>query len=438
MMNPVVAIVGRANVGKSRLFNRIASKKKAIVLDLPGTTRDTIYETVEWERVTFDIVDTGGLSDDRSSIHFRINKRVKSVVDEASAIIMLCDYKTGVVPYDFEIANWLRKTNKQVFLAVNKVDKPDDPSALSDFYQLGFKDVFAISAEHGYGVDTILDATTQYLKSLKKIQQQPEKDVITPLKLVFTGKPNVGKSSMVNYIIGNELMIVDDKPGTTRDPVELRVEINKTPMILIDTAGIKKKKDSQLVEKLSVMKAKDAIQKADIVVVVVDISQGITGIDKKIINMVQSYGKGCVIALNKWDTIGKQHRHPLLNTISNTLHFVDYIPFIPTSAITGEGIHDLMNEVIKVSYNYDYRIPTSDLNKFLRKVLNEYQPISNSGKIIRPQYIVQVATRPPMFVIFTNTKAIVKENYAKFMIKRIRDIFGFKGVPIKLSFRRKD
>jgi GTP-binding protein len=436
-MNPLVAIVGRPNVGKSRLFNRIISKRKSIVLDLAGTTRDTIYDTVEWNRIPFDIVDTGGLTDDKNNMHFKMNKRVETVVQEASIVIMVCDYKAGVLSYDHEIANWLRKTDKQVFLTVNKIDKPDEPSAVAEFHQLGFKDIFAISAEHGYGVDTVMDAITDYLKAHTDELQGTDDNTRKPLKLVFTGKPNAGKSSIINYIIGNEIMLVDDKPGTTRDPVELKVEINKIPMLLIDTAGLKKNKDGPAVETLSEMKAKDSIQRSDIVVLVIDAVQGVTGYDKKIINMIQDYGKGCVIAVNKWDIIPRQDRRIILNSIAEAFSFVDYIPVVPTSAVSGEGIKVLVSNVIKVLHDYEYRIPTAELNKFFRDVLSKHQPISSSGKIIKSYYLVQIAVRPPVFVIFTNNKTGIKENYNKFIMSRIREIFGFKGVPVKVLFRSK-
>lgn len=436
-MNPIIAIVGRPNVGKSRLFNRMISKNKAIVLDLPGTTRDTIYDTAQWNKVVFDVVDTGGLSSDKNNIHFKINKRVEALVKDATAIIMVCDYKTGIMPYDLEIADWLRKTNKQVFLAVNKVDKPNEPAALSEFYQLGFKNMFAISAEHGYGVDELLDALVTSIKSYAKTIDKPQNNRI-PLKLAFVGKPNVGKSSVINYIIGNEFMIVDNKPGTTRDPVELNVELNNILLTLIDTAGLKRKKGSARVEVISAIRTKSAIQRADIVVLIIDVSQGITAYDKKIINMIQFYGKGCVIAANKWDLIKKQDRQLLMKMLAARLSFVDYIPIIPTSAVTGEGISNLLNEVINVSRNYEHRIPTSDLNKFFKRIINEYQPVSDGGKLIKLHYIVQVETKPPLFVIFTNSKTLIKENYNRFVTKRIRDIFGFKGVPVKVVFRSKD
>jgi GTP-binding protein len=232
-------------------------------------------------------------------------------------------------------------------------------------------------------------------------------------------------------------MLVDDKPGTTRDPVELKVEINKIPMLLIDTAGLKKNKDGPAVETLSEMKAKDSIQRSDIVVLVIDAVQGVTGYDKKIINMIQDYGKGCVIAVNKWDIIPRQDRRIILNSIAEAFSFVDYIPVVPTSAVSGEGIKVLVSNVIKVLHDYEYRIPTAELNKFFRDVLSKHQPISSSGKIIKSYYLVQIAVRPPVFVIFTNNKTGIKENYNKFIMSRIREIFGFKGVPVKVLFRSK-
>jgi GTP-binding protein len=233
-------------------------------------------------------------------------------------------------------------------------------------------------------------------------------------------------------------MLVDDKPGTTRDPVELKVEINKIPMILIDTAGLKKNKDGTAVETLSAIKAKDSIQRSDIVVLVIDAVQGVTGYDKKIMNMIQSYGKGCVIAVNKWDIIPKQDRRIIMQSISEEFSFVEYIPVVPTSAVSGEGIRGLVSNVIKVMHDYGFRIPTAELNKFFKNVLSKHQPISSSGKLIKSYYLVQIAVRPPVFVVFTNNKTGIKENYVKFITNRIREIFDFKGVPVKVLFRSKD
>jgi GTPase len=436
-MKPLVAIVGRPNVGKSRLFNRIASKKKAIVLDLEGTTRDTIYETIEWERTLFDIVDTGGLTDEKNNIHFKINKRVKTVVGEASVVLMVCDYKTGVLPYDREIAQWLRKLNKPVLLVVNKIDSPAGLSAVDDFYQLGFKDIFGVSAEHGYGVDEVLDSATDYLKKYTAETIGEEQDISPPLKLVFAGKPNAGKSSIINYITGNDIMLVDDQPGTTRDPVELKIELNKKPMVLIDTAGLKKNNSSTRIEAIAGIRSKDMIHRADIVVLVVDAAAGITGYDKKIVDMIQSSGKGCVIAMNKWDIVSRENRRGLLKEAAGMFGFVPYIPIIPTSAVTGEGIKKLTDEVIQTSDVYGHRIPTAELNKFFRSVLEEHQPASSDGKLIKLYYLVQIATKPPVFVVFTNSAKGVKDNYSKFIVNRIRDVFGFRGVPVKVIFRGK-
>lgn len=436
-MGPLVAIVGRPNVGKSRLFNRMASKRKSIVLDLSGTTRDTIYETVEWNRMKFDIVDTGGLTEGRNNIHFRINKRVESVVGESAVVLLVCDYKTGVQPYDGEIARWLRKTGKPFFVVVNKIDRPEDPSAVADFYQLGGREVFGISAEHGYGVDQVMDAVVEHMKVHGADRSPGPEEDAKRLRLVFTGKPNVGKSSMVNYITGREFMIVDDRPGTTRDAVELKVELGGKPMMLIDTAGLRKGRNDTTVEAIAALRAKDAVQRADISILVLDASQGVTGYDKRIMSLIQERGKGSVIALNKWDVIPREHRKALLKQLSDMLGFVPYVPVVPTSALTGEGIQKLVRETIAVARAYEHRIPTPALNRFFRAVLDEHQPVSSNGKVIKLYYLVQISVRPPVFVIFTNKKEGIRENYSRFIVNRIRDVFGFQGVPIKLIFRGK-
>ncbi len=438
-MNALVAIVGRPNVGKSRLFNRMLSKRKSLVLDVAGTTRDTIRDTVEWGRAAFDVMDTGGLTDDKNTMHFRINKRVETVVSQAAAVLLVCDYRAGVVPYDLEIARWLRKTGKPVLVVVNKVDRPLDPSAVADFYQLGFKDVFTASAEHGFGVDAVLDAVTDRVKAVREdggdAREAP--GGAGPLRLAFVGRPNAGKSSMVNYILGNEIMIVDDRPGTTSDAVELNVRIKDMPVVLIDTAGLKKSRDMTALESLSVIKTKDALQRADVVVLVVDAAAGVTAYDKKIIGMIQRSGKGCVIALNKWDLVPARDRRRVIDAAAEWFGFADYVPIVPASAVSGEGVRDLTSGVLNVLHDYGYRVPTSTLNRFFRDTLREHQPVSTGGKIIKLYYLVQVTTRPPLFVIFTNVASGIRENYGKFIMNRLREAFGFRGVPVRVVFRSK-
>ncbi|MCL4558275.1 MAG: ribosome biogenesis GTPase Der [Deltaproteobacteria bacterium] len=436
-MNPLVAIVGRPNVGKSRLFNRIASKKRSIVLDLQGTTRDAIYETVEWERTEFDIVDTGGLTDERNNIHERINRRVEAVVAQATVVIMVCDYTAGVTPYDLDISRWLRKLDRHVLLAVNKIDSPAVLSDVGEFHQLGFGDVFGASAEHGYGVDRIMDAVADYVRAHHATPAHGDGGTAPPLRLVFAGKPNTGKSSMINYLMGSDIMIVDDQPGTTRDPVTFQIEINKRSMLLIDTAGLKKRAGGSRIEAMAGMKSEDMINRADIVVLMVDASAGATGHDKRLVDMVQSRGKGCAIAMNKWDLVADRDRRRLIGETSRTFGFVPYIPVVPTSAVTGQGVKKLMDEVVRISDAYAHRVPTPELNKFFGRLLGEHQPVSSDGKLIRLYYLVQVAVRPPVFVIFTNSVKGIKENYSRFIVSRIRDVFGFTGVPVKVIFRSK-
>ncbi len=436
-MNPLVVIVGRPNVGKSRLFNRMASKRRSLVLDLRGTTRDVITETVAWGRSTFDIMDTGGLTDESGNLHERINRRVEDVVGRAAAVIMVCDYKAGVTPYDRDIGRWLRKLDRHVVLAVNKIDSPAGLDDLGEFHQLGFPETFGTSAEHGYGVDQIMDAVVDHLKARHLFPMTADAAVPPPLRLVFAGKPNAGKSSMVNRVVGRESVIVDDKPGTTRDPVEFSIKAGGRHLLLIDTAGLKKSAAGTRVEAMASTRSEDMIARADIVVLMVDAAVGVTGHDKKIVDLILSSGKACALAMNKWDLVAERDKERLLRETSSMLGFASFIPILPTSAVTGQGVRTLMHEVIRIADAYAHRVPTPALNRFFGKVLGEHQPVSSGGKLIRLYYLVQVAVRPPVFVIFTNSAKGIKENYSRFVVSRIRDIFGFPGVPIRVIFRDK-
>ncbi|MCL4479175.1 MAG: ribosome biogenesis GTPase Der [Deltaproteobacteria bacterium] len=433
-MKPLIAIVGRPNVGKSRLFNRMISEKKAIVIDLPGTTRDAIYDTSDWRGVLFDLVDTGGLTEAKDRLSLKIDKQVKQIINDAVLILFICDFNTGITSPDREIAMLIRKLGKKVLLIINKIDKPYTQADLAEFYQLGFNDMFGISAEHGYGIDDVMDAIVSHIKQQGYGNMADESLQNERIRLAFIGKPNAGKSSMLNYITGKELMIVDDTPGTTRDPVEVNVELGKKPFILIDTAGLRKGRRDKLIDQLVEIKTKKIIEKTDLGILVIDAVKGITTYDKKLIQLLERHGKAIVIALNKWDLLAKSEQK---NTKMQSQYTSDYIPQIPTSTLTGFGINDLIKAIFCTSDMYNKRIITSELNKFFNETMAANEPNTSSGKIIKPYYIVQVSVKPPTFVLFVNTVIGIKENYKRFIMHRLRDIFGFNGVPIRVMFRNR-
>ncbi len=433
-MKPLIAIVGRPNVGKSRLFNRMISEKKAIVIDLPGTTRDAIYDTSDWRGALFDLVDTGGLTEAKDRLSLKIDKQVKQIINDAVLILFICDFNTGITSPDREIAMLIRKLGKKVLLIINKIDKPYTQDDLAEFYQLGFNDMFGVSAEHGYGIDDVMDAIVSHIKQLGYGNMADESVQNERIRLAFIGKPNAGKSSMLNYITGKELMIVDDTPGTTRDPVEVNVELGKKPFILIDTAGLRKGRRDKLIDQLVEIKTKNIIEKTDLGILVIDAVKGITTYDKKLIQLLERHGKAIVIALNKWDLLTKSGQN---NTKMQSQYTSDYIPLIPTSTLTGYGINDLIKAIFSTSDMYNKRIITSELNKFFNETMAANEPNTGSGKIIKPYYIVQVSVKPPTFVLFVNTVIGIKENYKRFIMHRLRDIFGFNGVPIRVMFRNR-
>ena len=433
-MKPLIAIVGRPNVGKSRLFNRMISEKKAIVIDLPGTTRDAIYDTSDWRGVLFDLVDTGGLTEAKDRLSLKIDKQVKQIINDAVLILFICDFTTGITSPDREIAMLIRKLGKKVLLIINKIDKPYTQADLAEFYQLGFNDMFGVSAEHGYGIDDVMDAIVSHIKQQGYGNMADESVQNERTRLAFIGKPNAGKSSMLNYITGKELMIVDDTPGTTRDPVEVNVELGKKPFILIDTAGLRKGRRDKLIDQLVEIKTKKIIEKTDLGILVIDAVKGITTYDKKLIQLLERHGKAIVIALNKWDLLTKSEQN---NTKMQSQYTSDYIPQIPTSTLTGYGINELIKAIFSTSDMYNKRIITSELNKFFNETMAANEPNTGSGKIIKPYYIVQVSVKPPTFVLFVNTVIGIKENYKRFIMHRLRDIFGFNGVPIRVMFRNR-
>ena len=434
---PIVAIVGRPNVGKSTLVNRLLGARHSIVDDQAGVTRDRIYFDVEWMEKEFTVIDTGGIiPGDEDEIMLNIFTQAKVACDEADKIIFLVDGKEGINPIDYDIANVLRKSGKEIFLAVNKLDAPDKFINITDFYALAVGEPIAISALHGSGgVGDLLELVTKDFEAGKKEEKSEN------IRIAIVGKPNVGKSSIVNALLNKERVIVSNVSGTTRDAIDSKVKYEGEEFILVDTAGIRKKsKVDWGVEKFAVDRSIRAIRNCDIAVLVVDATEGISDQDKKIAGTIIDAGKGMILAINKWDLIEDKQSSTINKfekEIEREMPFLSYVPKVFISAKTKQrlvNIYKLSKEVYEQSTK---RVSTSILNKVIMDAISMNPPVSIRGKRLKVFYTTQVKTQPPTFVLFINNEDLLKDNFSKYLENKLREAFGFKGTPIRISAREK-
>ncbi len=434
---PIVAIVGRPNVGKSTFVNRLLGSRRSIVDDRAGVTRDRIYFDVEWMDKEFTVIDTGGIiPGDEDEIMLNIYTQAKIACEEADKIIFLVDGREGINPIDYDIANVLRKSAKEVFLAVNKLDDPDKFLNVNDFYALAIGEPYAISALHGSGgVGDLLDAVTKdftYLEEEEKSQN---------IRIAIVGKPNVGKSSIVNALLNKERVIVSNISGTTRDAIDSKVKYEGEEFILVDTAGIRKKsKVDWGVEMFAVDRSIRAIRNCDIAVLVIDATEGISDQDKKIAGTIVEAGKGIILAVNKWDLIEDKQSSTINKfekEIEQEMPFLNYVPKIFISAKTKQRLVNIYKLTKEVYEQTTKRISTSILNKVIMDAISMNPPVSIRGKRLRLFYATQVQTAPPHFILFINNEDLLKDNYIKYLENKLREAFGFKGSPIKISAREK-
>ena len=437
---PVIAVVGRPNVGKSTFVNRLVGKRQSIVDDLPGVTRDRIYFDVEWQNKQFTIIDTGGIiPGDEDEIMVSIYDQAKIACEEADKIIFLVDGIEGATPVDSDIANILRQSGKQIFLAVNKVDSSKQITMISDFYSLAIGEPIAISALHGSGgVGDLLEELTADFD-----EEEDESDDNT-IKIAIVGRPNAGKSSIVNSLLGEKRVIVSDISGTTRDSIDSRLNYNDKDFIIIDTAGIRKKsKVDYGVEKFAVDRAIRSIRDCDVAVLVIDAveaSNGISDQDKKIASIINDAGKGMIIAINKWDLVEDKKSNTINKfekMIANELPFLNFIPKIYISAVTHQRLNQIFTKVEEVYAECTKRISTGLLNKVINEAyaLNPPQTIRN--KKLKILYSTQASIHPPMFVLFANDDNLLKEHYKRYLENKLREAFGFVGTSIRISVRTK-
>ena len=434
---PVVAIVGRPNVGKSTFVNRLVGSRNSIVDDQPGVTRDRIYFDVEWQDKFFTVIDTGGIiPGDEDEIMVSIFDQAKIACDEADKIIFLVDGKEGVNPVDYDIANILRQSGKPVFLAVNKIDNPASLIMTSDFYGLALGDPVAISALHGSGgVGDILDLVTEDFE--KGALQEDDKTI----KIAIVGRPNAGKSSIVNALLNEKRVIVSDVSGTTRDSIDSEITYKDQNFVIIDTAGIRKKaKVDYGVEKFAVERAIKSIKECDVALLVIDAKEGISDQDKKISSIITEAGKGLVIAINKWDLIEDKKSNTINKFekyLANEIPFLEYAPKIFISALTRQRLPQIFEEGKKVYEQATKRISTGLLNKVIKEAYALNPPQTVKGKRLKVLYTTQVGIQPPHIVIFANNSDLLKDHYKRYIENKLREAFGFFGTPVKISVRER-
>jgi len=437
MSKPIVAIVGRPNVGKSSLFNKITGKRLSIVEDIPGVTRDRIYADAEWLNKHFTLIDTGGIEpSDKDILLSQMREQAEVAIDTADVIIFITDVKTGVTAADRDICAMLRRSDKPVVLCVNKVDSIGElPPEFYEFYNLGIGEPIAVSSVHGTGTGDLLDAVFENI-NFEDYEQQDEEIV----NVALIGKPNVGKSSLTNKILGENRMIVSDIPGTTRDAVDVELENKFGKFCFIDTAGIRrKKKVDEIIEKYSVIRSYAAVDRADVCVIMLDANEGVTIQDTKIAGFANDKGKGLVIAVNKWDIAEKETgtMDKLKKDIYRDLAFMDFAPIVFISAKTGQRIDKLMENIVEVAKQNKRRVTTGMLNDFLSDATARVQPPSDKGRRLKIYYMTQASTCPPTFIFFVNRADLFHFSYKRYLENRLREVFGFLGTPIRFIVRER-
>ncbi|MBU0554147.1 ribosome biogenesis GTPase Der [Myxococcota bacterium] len=438
-MSALVAVVGRPNVGKSTLFNRLIGEKKAIVLDTPGVTRDRQYGVGRWDRREFDVVDTGGFEPEaEEGVVASMRRQAMLAVEAADVVIFVVDAREGLVLADQEVAQILRRASERVFLAVNKIDGARQEGDTAEFYSLGFTEVFSVSAEHGRGVGELLDEVIRALPP-EEDDEGEEDERITRVALV--GRPNVGKSTLTNRLLGEERMIVDAVAGTTRDAIDARLRYEDKDYLLIDTAGLRRSRgiDRQSSEGYSVVRTLRAMERCHVAVLLIDATIGITDQDARIAGLANEKGRALVLVVNKWDAIEKDHKTAKVFTeeIQRKLMFVDYAPILFISSLTGLRVHKLMGLVDQVRAGHLFRASTGVLNRWLEKTVEHHHPPMVKGRRLRLTYATQARTAPPTLVISCNLPEEVHFSYKRYLINQFRESFDVVGTPIRIKFHGK-
>ncbi len=437
MSKPIVAIVGRPNVGKSTLFNALAGEMISIVKDTPGVTRDRIYADVTWLDKTFTMIDTGGIEPDSKDIILsQMREQAEIAIATADVIVFLVDVKQGLVDSDAKVADMLRRSKKPVILVVNKVDNFDKYNAdVYEFYNLGIGDPVPISAASRLGIGDMLDEITKYFGEISEQDEEDERP-----RIAIVGKPNVGKSSLINKLLGENRLIVSNIAGTTRDAVDTVIKRDGKEYVFIDTAGLRRKsKIKEELEKFSIIRTVTAVERADVVIIMIDAVEGITEQDAKIAGIAHDQGKGIIIAVNKWDAIEKNDKtiYEYTNKIKEVLAYMPYAEMLFISALTGQRTNKLFEIIDVVIENHAMRVGTGVLNEIMSEAVALQQPPSDKGKRLKLYYITQVSVKPPTFVIFVNDKELMHFSYTRYIENKVREAFGFKGTPLKFIIRER-
>ena len=437
MSKPVVAIVGRPNVGKSTLFNALAGENISIIKDTPGVTRDRIYADITWLDHAFTLIDTGGIEPDSSDIILsQMREQAQIAIDTADVIIFLVDVRQGLQDADSKVADMLRRSHKPVILVVNKVDSFQKFMAdVYEFYNLGIGDPVPVSASSRLGIGDMLDEVVKHFPEKAEAQDEDDRP-----KVAIVGKPNVGKSSIVNKLSGNNRVIVSDIAGTTRDAIDTDIRWNGKEYIFIDTAGLRRKnKIKEELERYSIIRTVTAVERADVVVVVIDAKEGVTEQDAKIAGIAHERGKGIIIAVNKWDAIEKNDKtiYEFTRNVRETLSFMPYAEILFISAVSGQRLPKLFETIDMVIENQTLRVQTGVLNEIVTEAVAMQQPPSDKGKRLKIFYVTQVAVKPPTFVIFVNDKELMHFSYVRYLENKIRESFGFKGTSLKFIIRER-
>jgi GTP-binding protein len=443
-MSYIVAIIGRPNVGKSSLFNRMirktaASKSSAIIESTPGVTRDRNYSKTEWEGKRFIVVDTGGfyaeeIPGEEREIVGQVKEQAMLAIEESDLIIHLLDGKEGYNPLDKELANILRKSGKKVLWVINKIDTPSKENRIPEFYAIGTDEIIPVSAVTGYGFNDFMDKIASTIPASTEMEAETEDKTEEIPKIAVVGRPNAGKSTLINSLLGKKRLIVSSVPGTTRDAVDSICGYYGRKYLLIDTAGIKKKSKLDSIERFSIIKALKSIERADVVIIVIDISAGITEQDQKIAGAVEEYGKGAIFLINKWDLVKEPEKEyrKIERTIKNKMWFMDYAPFITASGLERKRITKIFPLIDEIIAERKKRIPTAELNKFLSAFASTRPFPLHKGKELKLQYITQVDIKPPAFRLFVNRPLAVKDQHIRHLEKKLREEYSFKGTPIRI------
>jgi GTP-binding protein len=450
---PVVAIVGRPNVGKSTLFNRLVGERLAIVEDIPGTTRDRVYATADWNGRDFRVVDTGGLElEPGTPIESSVQDQARVAVEEADLILFVVDAHAGLAPLDHEVADRLRRTSKPTILVVNKADNPRREQEAAEFYALGFDPSISISAQHGRSTGDLADLIVERLPPAEASVQTDDdltdtdraelaESELGPPRVAIVGRPNTGKSTFINRVIGQDRMIVSEIPGTTRDPVDSAVEVDGEPMILVDTAGIRRRGAiDRGIERYSVLRAMKAIDRADVAVVMTDATEGYTAQDAHVVGYVLEAGKGLVLVLNKWDVVEKDGHtaDAWLKTLRREAPYLSWADIVFASAKSGQRVERILREAKRVADERLRRVPTGELNRLVADAVREHPPAHVRNRLPKVFYATQAAVAPPTFVIFVNDPELIHFSYRRYLENRIRAEYGFLGTPIRLILRERE